>query len=57
MARPPHPAYPTITSAFMQAVDKIFNGDDVQEALAAAARKIDEDIEDNAGYPPFDEQQ
>ena len=57
IARPPHPAYPTITSAFMQAVDKIFNGDDAQEALTAAAKKIDEDIEDNAGYPPFDEQQ
>ena len=57
VARPPHPAYPTITSAFMQAVDKIFNGDDAQEALTAAARKIDQDIEDNAGYPPFDEQQ
>jgi multiple sugar transport system substrate-binding protein len=57
MARPPHPAYPTITSAFMQAVDKIFNDGDVQEALTAAAKKIDEDIEDNAGYPPFDEQQ
>ena len=57
IARPPHPAYPTITSAFMQAVDKIFNGGDVQEALTVAAKKIDEDIEDNAGYPPFDEQQ
>ncbi|MBY2915926.1 ABC transporter substrate-binding protein [Rhizobium leguminosarum] len=56
IARPPHPAYPTITSAFMQAVDKIFNGGDAQEALTAAAKKIDEDIEDNAGYPPFDEQ-
>ncbi|MBB3407562.1 multiple sugar transport system substrate-binding protein [Rhizobium sp. BK316] len=56
IARPPHPAYPTITSAFMQAVDKVFNGGDVQEALTAAAKKIDEDIEDNAGYPPFDEQ-
>jgi len=56
VARPPHPAYPTITSAFMQAVDKIFNGGDAQEALTAAAKKIDQDIEDNAGYPPFDEQ-
>jgi multiple sugar transport system substrate-binding protein len=57
VARPPHPAYPTLTSSFMQAVDKIFNGADVKEALTASARKIDEDIEDNAGYPPFDEQQ
>ncbi len=57
VARPPHPAYPTLTSSFMQAVDKIFNGADVQESLTAAAKKIDEDIEDNAGYPPFNEQQ
>lgn len=56
VARPPHPAYPTITSAFMQAVDTIFNGGDVKRALSDAARKIDEDIEDNGGYPPFDEQ-
>ena len=52
--RPPHPAYPTITSAFMQAVDQIFNGEDAQKALTAAAKKIDEDIADNDGYPPFD---
>jgi multiple sugar transport system substrate-binding protein len=55
--RPPHPAYPTITSAFMQAVDTIFNGGDVQQALTEAAEKIDEDIADNDGYPPFNEQQ
>jgi multiple sugar transport system substrate-binding protein len=53
--RPPHPAYPTITASFMQAVDAIFNGGDVKEALTAAAEKIDEDIADNDGYPPFDE--
>lgn len=51
--RPPHPAYPTITSSFMQAVDQIFNDGDVQKALTAAAEKIDEDIDDNDGYPPF----
>ena len=51
--RPPHPAYPAITSAFMQAVDQIFNGEDAQKALTAAAAKIDEDIADNDGYPPF----
>jgi multiple sugar transport system substrate-binding protein len=52
--RPPHPAYPTITSAFMQAVDQIFNGEDAKKMLTAAAQKIDEDIADNDGYPPFD---
>ncbi|MDF0663370.1 sugar ABC transporter substrate-binding protein [Rhizobium sp. BC49] len=53
VSRPPHPAYPTITSAFMQAVDEAFNGGDPKEALTSAAKKIDEDIEDNDGYPPF----
>ncbi|OAP39468.1 ABC transporter substrate-binding protein [Sinorhizobium americanum] len=57
IARPPHPAYPAITSAFMGAVDEIFNGGDVKSALTAAAEKIDEDIEENDGYPPFGEQQ
>ncbi|MDK4732135.1 sugar ABC transporter substrate-binding protein [Rhizobium sp. CNPSo 3490] len=57
VARPPHPAYPTITSAFMQAVDEVFNGGDPKEALATAAKKIDQDIEDNDGYPPFGDEQ
>ncbi|PDT02269.1 ABC transporter substrate-binding protein [Rhizobium chutanense] len=57
VARPPHPAYPTITSAFMQAVDEVFNGGDPKEALTSAAKKIDEDIADNDGYPPFGDQQ
>ncbi|WP_434734335.1 sugar ABC transporter substrate-binding protein (plasmid) [Rhizobium sp. YTUHZ044] len=57
VARPPHPAYPTITSAFMQAVDEVFNGGDPKEALTSAAMKIDEDIEDNDGYPPFGDQE
>ena len=51
--RPPHPAYPTITNTFMDAVDAIFNGADVAETLTKAAETIDEDIEDNGGYPPF----
>jgi multiple sugar transport system substrate-binding protein len=57
VARPPHPAYPIITSAFMQAVDEVFNGGDPKAALNAAAVKIDQDIEDNDGYPPFGDQQ
>lgn len=51
--RPPHPAYPNITLAYMGAVNEIFNGGDVQDALDDAAERIDLDIEDNAGYPPF----
>ena len=51
--RPVHPAYPVISSAFSQAFDDVLNGADPQKALDAAAAKIDRDIEDNAGYPPF----
>ncbi|QBY01288.1 sugar ABC transporter substrate-binding protein [Rhodophyticola sp. CCM32] len=51
--RPPHPAYPTITLAYMEAIDEIFSGGDVQDALEEAAENIDIDIEDNGGYPPF----
>ena len=51
--RPVHPAYPVISSAFSQAFADVLDGADPQEALTDAAREIDEDIEDNAGYPPF----
>ena len=51
--RPVHPAYPVISSTFAQAFDDVLNGADPREALDAAAREIDADIEDNAGYPPF----
>lgn len=51
--RPVHPAYPIISSEFAQAFDDILNGADVQETLDEAAEAIDQDIEDNAGYPPF----
>lgn len=55
MPRPAHPAYPAISAAFAQAVADIADGADVQEALNAAAAAIDEDIDDNDGYPPFGE--
>lgn len=51
--RPVHPAYPTITSAFSEAVQNIMAGADVFEELHKAAVKIDRDIEENEGYPPF----
>ncbi|MBX2878317.1 MAG: sugar ABC transporter substrate-binding protein [Granulosicoccus sp.] len=51
--RPAHPAYPVITASFAQAVADIADGADVAEALTKAAQAIDEDIEDNEGYPPF----
>jgi len=56
VARPPHPAYPAITVAVQEAMDKIFNDVPAKEALSAAAKKIDMDIEDNEGYPPFGEE-
>ena len=51
--RPPHPGYPTITLAFMTAIDSAFNGGDVKEALTKAAKTIDDDIDENDGYAPF----
>ncbi len=53
--RPVHPAYPMITSAFAEALKNIVAGGDVAGELAKAAAKIDQDIEDNEGYPPFGE--
>src|SRR5436309_1323640 len=49
--RPITPAYPTITSAFAEAVVNIAAGADVKEELDKAVQKIDQDIEDNQGYP------
>ncbi|MBS3784678.1 MAG: sugar ABC transporter substrate-binding protein [Anaerolineae bacterium] len=48
--RPATAAYPTITSAFAEAVNNIVAGADVQEELDKAVEKIDQDIEDNQGY-------
>ncbi len=54
VVRPVHPAYPVITAQFGKAVKSIIEGADVQKSLDRAARAIDDDIEDNMGYPPFD---
>jgi len=51
VARPMTPAYPTITNAFAEAVQNIINGADVKVELDKAVQKIDQDIEDNQGYP------
>lgn len=51
LERPVTPAYPVITSAFAEAVQNIVAGADVQEELDKAVAKIDQDIEDNQGYP------
>ena len=49
--RPATAAYPVITSAFSDAVNNIVSGADVQSELDKAVEKIDQDIEDNQGYP------
>jgi multiple sugar transport system substrate-binding protein len=51
LERPVTPAYPVITAAFAEAVQNIVAGEDVQEQLDIAVQKIDQDIEDNEGYP------
>ncbi len=51
--RPVHPVYPVISTAFIDAALNIIDGADVRQELERAARRIDEDIEDNRGYPPF----
>jgi multiple sugar transport system substrate-binding protein len=49
--RPATPAYPVITNAYAEAVQNIVAGADVKEQLDDAVKKIDQDIEDNQGYP------
>lgn len=49
--RPITPAYPAITSAFAQAITNIAAGIDVKQQLNEAVHAIDQDIQDNQGYP------
>lgn len=49
--RPQTPAYPTITTAFAQALQDIQDGKDVKASLDTAVQTIDKDIKDNQGYP------
>ena len=51
VVRPETPAYPIITSAFAESMNNIFGGADVQKELDKAVKKIDQNIEDNRGYP------
>lgn len=51
LERPVTPAYPVISSAFDEAVRNIVAGADVQTELDKAVEKIDQDIQDNQGYP------
>lgn len=49
--RPTTPAYNTISEAFNQAIQDIIDGADVKGSLDKAVSTIDQDIEDNGGYP------
>ncbi|KAF3999154.1 ABC transporter substrate-binding protein [Glaciimonas immobilis] len=49
--RPQTPAYPAITTAFYESVNNIVAGANVKKELDKAVKKIDQNIEDNRGYP------
>jgi multiple sugar transport system substrate-binding protein len=51
VVRPATPAYPAISLAFAEAVNDIIAGADVKTELDQASRRIDQEIEDNRGYP------
>jgi multiple sugar transport system substrate-binding protein len=51
LARPITPAYPVITQAFIEGTKNIIAGADVKTELDNMVKKIDQDIEDNQGYP------
>ena len=51
LARPVTPAYPVITQAFIEGAKNIIAGADVKAELDKMVKKIDQDIEDNQGYP------
>ncbi|MEU8845645.1 sugar ABC transporter substrate-binding protein [Streptomyces sp. NPDC048564] len=50
VTRPVTAGYPTITAKFNTALNSIYGGADPEEALQKAARAIDRDFADNAGY-------
>jgi multiple sugar transport system substrate-binding protein len=51
MPRAITPAYPAITTAFQTAFGNIVDGADVQSEMDKAAQSIDQDIQNNNGYP------
>lgn len=51
VARPQTPAYPTITNTFKEVIWNIIAGADVKTELDNAVRIIEQDIQDNDGYP------
>ncbi|MEU0249919.1 sugar ABC transporter substrate-binding protein [Streptomyces sp. NPDC006235] len=50
VTRPVTAGYPTVTAKFSEALNSVYGGADPKSALAKAARAIDRDFSDNAGY-------
>ncbi|MGW3645467.1 ABC transporter substrate-binding protein [Streptomyces sp. NPDC000878] len=50
VTRPVTAGYPTVTAKFSEALNSIYGGADPKSALEKAARAIDQDFSDNAGY-------
>ncbi|WP_180989855.1 ABC transporter substrate-binding protein [Streptomyces cahuitamycinicus] len=50
VTRPVTAGYPTVTAKFNTALNSIYGGADPEETLRKAARAIDRDFTDNAGY-------
>ncbi|WP_332758199.1 sugar ABC transporter substrate-binding protein [Streptomyces sp. MT206] len=50
VTRPVTAGYPLVTSKFSEALNSIYGGADPESALQKAARAIDQDFSDNAGY-------
>lgn len=51
VTRPVTAGYPVVTSEFSKALNAVYAGTDPKDALAKAARAIDQDFADNDGYP------
>lgn len=50
VTRPLTAGYPTVTAKFAEALNSIYGGADPRDALSKAAKAIDQDFSDNAGY-------
>lgn len=50
VTRPVTAGYPTVTAKFSEALNSVYGGADPKSALGKAARAIDRDFADNAGY-------
>lgn len=50
VTRPVTAGYPVVTAKFSEALNSIYGGADPKSALEKAARAIDQDFSDNAGY-------